>query len=665
MNQRKIQNTVQTALALHQRGDLAEAARLYDEVCRNAPRLFDGWHLSGALAFQQGRTTEAVERLQRARRIDPTSAPNKLFLGMALADLGQFAEAEKPLRAALEKFPEQGEGWLNLARCARALGRPAEDAIASLRRAIAVQPDRAATHEELGELLVATEGLAAAEPHFRRATELDPELACAWTNLGLALIDAPGRFNESFACLDRAIAADPMNSEARAGRALALLHAYRQEDAANDYETALVLDPNNLRVLSAHAMLSNYLANRAPAAVFATHAEFGRAVPATVDTQRRNWEPERRLRVGIVSPDLREHPVATFFEPLLQHLDRSQFDVVLFHNDSRTDAVSERLKSHASGWRNLHGISDDEAAALIAQDVPDVLVDLAGHSAGNRLPLFARRLAPVQLTYLGYPNTTGLAAMDFRFTDAIADPAGEADRLASERLVRFAATAWSYLPPAEAPAVAERPVDPDRPISFGSFNNFTKVTDDVLRTWAGILAAVPGSRLVLKSRYFDEPGVATTIRARLRAAGMDDERVELLAPQPGIASHLENYGGIDIALDPFPYNGTTTTCEAMWMGVPVVTLAGDRHAARVGCSLLTAVGHPEWIAASTEDYIRLAAGLASDRSALARFRSGLRAEMQASPLLDHAGQAARFGAALRECWQQRCAREVVATAALA
>ncbi|HVU15781.1 MAG TPA: tetratricopeptide repeat protein [Candidatus Didemnitutus sp.] len=663
MNQRKIQQSVETALALHQRGELDEAARLYAEARRNAPKRFDAWHLAGALEFQRGRLELAVELLNQARRLDPHSIPCKLFLGMALADLGRFAEAEKPLQAALEKLPTQTEAWLNLAKAQRAVGRAPSEIAASLRRAAALEPARATIHQQLGEAVTSADGLRAAEVHFRRATELDPALSCAWTNLGLALLETPGRLDEAFNCLERAVTADPMSLEARSSRALALLHTYRQEDAAAEYETAVLLDPNNTRVLSARAMLSNYLAGRDRQSIFHLHEEFGRRfdhVPVEFTSGR---DGPRRLRVGIISPDLRAHPVATFLEPILRHLDRKDFEVVLFPNDARVDATSERLKSCASAWQPIHALGDDAAEQLVRRAAPDILVDLAGHSSGNRLPLFARRLAPVQVTYLGYPNTTGLAAMDFRLSDEHADPTGDADGLATEKIVRFAPTAWSFLPAADAPAVASRPSG--APVVFGSFNNFTKVTDEMLQTWSRILSAVPGSKLVLKSRYFDEPMVIAAVRKRLRTSGLSDDRVTLVAPCASTREHLAAYAQIDVALDTFPYHGTTTTCEALWMGVPVVSLAGDRHAARVGCSLLNAVEHPEWIATDVDGYVTRAIELGRDESLRAKMRGNLRNEMSASALLDHAGQAARFGAALRQCWTSRHADSAIPADSLA
>jgi protein O-GlcNAc transferase len=306
-------------------------------------------------------------------------------------------------------------------------------------------------------------------------------------------------------------------------------------------------------------------------------------------------------------------------------------------------------------WRNFVGAPGEEVERMIRADAPDILIDLAGHTCMTcRLPLFARRLAPVQVTYLGYPDTTGVPAMDYRFTDATADPAPDADRLATERLMRFSSTAWAYQPPADAPAVACAPRQ--EPFTFGCFNDPGKITDSLLGHWGRLLEAVPGSRLVLKGSGFGNPDIRSGHIERMARMNLDPARVELLERTPSIAAHLAQYSRVDVALDSFPYNGTTTTCEALWMGVPVVSLEGDRHVSRVGASLLRAAGHPEWVARDPQDYVRVAAALASDPGRLAVLRGSLRGELEQSALLDHQGQAERFGRALRACWEASCAR---------
>jgi predicted O-linked N-acetylglucosamine transferase (SPINDLY family) len=303
------------------------------------------------------------------------------------------------------------------------------------------------------------------------------------------------------------------------------------------------------------------------------------------------------------------------------------------------------------------GQPGDLVEKVIRSDAPDVLMDLAGHIAiSNRLPLFARRLAPVQITYLGYPNTTGLSAMGYRFVDEIVDPTGESDAFATERLVRFAPTAWSYMAPLEAPALDDIPARENDGVVFGCFNSPGKITDAALVAWGRLLQLVPGSRLLLKGPGFGTEGIRKSWAVRLSSCGLEAHRVELLERTRGIREHLAQYNGVDVGLDTFPYNGTTTTCEALWMGVPVVSLLGDRHAARVGGSLLRAIGRTEWIAASLNEYIAVAARLAANTADLRRNRSQLRTEMRASVLLDHAGQATRFGDAIRNCWVEWCER---------
>ncbi|MBL9208848.1 MAG: hypothetical protein JNL92_00170, partial [Opitutaceae bacterium] len=285
----------------------------------------------------------------------------------------------------------------------------------------------------------------------------------------------------------------------------------------------------------------------------------------------------------------------------------------------------------------------------------DILVDLAGHTGmTSRLPLLARRLAPVQVTYLGYPDTTGLPAMDYRFTDGIVDPEGDAEGRASERLVRFAPTAWTYQPPPDAPEPAGLPYATRGYVTFGCFNSPSKITDGMLARWGLLLAAVPGARLRLKGQGMGEAGPRARYAERFGRAGLPADRVDLIERTPDTRSHLAHYREVDIALDTFPYHGTTTTCEALWMGVPVVSLAGDRHASRVGVSLLNAIGRPQWVASTPEDYLRIARELAGDPVALADEARTLRERVRQSPLGDHAGQSRRFAAALRQCWTAWC-----------
>jgi predicted O-linked N-acetylglucosamine transferase (SPINDLY family) len=611
--------TLREAVHLHQAGQLAQAEVRYAQLRRQTPYSFDVHHLSGWLALQQGRAADAVGHLQRAAKLNSRSALCQLRLAHALRQIGRLSDA----RVAAQQ-------------------------------AATLEPGNADTHFLLGELAGALDGFRGAIAPFRRVVELQPGAADAWANLGVSLAQA-GEPGEALTCFDRTLALDANNVQALSGRALVLQEAHQPAAAVQAYAEVLRRDPARHEARSARLLALHYLEQVPRTAMFAEHQAFGAAVgaaPAPFPPARER--PPGPLRVAFLSPDLRAHSVAYFLEPLLAHLDRGAFEVMLYHDHAKVDAMSVRLQQHAMRWRNFAGHPDDAVEAVIRADAPEVLVDLAGHTGFNRLPLLARRLAPVQVTYLGYPDTTGVPAIDFRFVDAVTDPVGVAEAYATERLVRFAPTAWAYAPPADAPAIATRPAGGTAPVTFGCFNNFAKVTDGVMRCWAELLAAVPRARLCLKSQGLEGAAGGHAL-ARLERAGIPRDRVTLLGRLPSLAAHLAAYADVDIALDTFPYHGTTTTCEALWMGVPVISICGEHHMSRVGASLLQALGRPEWIAPDAAGFVRIAAALAGDRERLARERGELRPAMQASPLLDHAGQARRFGEALLDCWQVRCA----------
>jgi protein O-GlcNAc transferase len=623
MSPERLNRVLQEAIAHHRGGRYSEAEALYRQVQMMAPRNFDALHLSGLLAHQQGRVGDAVDLLARALRINPRSDACEIRLGSALITQGRPAKAEERFRTVLGRQPGLAEGWEGLALCLKLQDRLV-DAVACHRRVVALRP---------GDAL-------------------------GWCNFGLTLCSL-GQVAEGLACFEGAIGADPECVAARFGRAQALFRGCRIHEAIAEYDRALVRCPGHLDALSYRLVALHYVDGITREQLYEEHAAYGRALPAAQPEAARDFDPGRKLRVALLSPDLRTHSCAFFIEPILRNLDRTQFEVLLYHDHYRTDAVSARLRGLASVWRNFVGVPGAEVERTIRSDAPDILIDLAGHFCmTNRLPLFARRLAPVQVTYLGYPDTTGVPAMDYRFTDAISDPALEADGLATERLVRFAPTAWAYQPPDDAPEVDD--AARTSPVTFGSFNDPGKISDAMLRVWSRLLGTVGGSRLLLKGSGFGNPGLRTPFLERIQAAGIERARVGLLERTPSARDHLALYHRVDIALDTFPYHGTTTTCEALWMGVPVVSLRGDRHVSRVGASLLAAAGHAEWVAGDPDGYVRIAAGLASDRAALAALRGALRSNLSRSPLLDHRGQAERFGRALRSCWAEACARRQAA-----
>jgi protein O-GlcNAc transferase len=621
ISQDQLQRLFKEAIAHHNAKRFGKADAIYRQIRVACPRNFDALHLSGFLSLQQGRNPEAIELLGKALKIDPSSAQCALRLGLAMNGVGRRSEAEGLIRMSTRLDPKYAEAWDNLAFCLRVLDR-------------------------LGE---------AVECH-EKAVSIRPDSAAMWHNFGLTL-NIFGRTEQALRCQERALAADPQFAKGHFGRAQALHQAHRIAEAVEAYDRYIEMEPLSTEARSFRLYALNNLEHIARERLFDEHVAFGRSVPVKSAPIFPNVvDPDRRLRVAILSPDLRVHSCSYFLEPILQHLDSERFEICLYHDHFREDSGSERLRKLAAVWRNFIGQPGDAVEKAIRADAPDVLFDLAGHTGlTNRLPLFARHLAPVQATYLGYPNTTGLPAIGYRFTDAIVDPLGEADRFATEKLVRLAPTAWTYQPPPDAPLPGSRP-DSHGGVTFGCFNNLGKLTDSALTLWGRLLQAVPGSRLLLKGRGLSDGGIRGTMNSRLAACGLPSDRVDLVDHTNRTCDHLAQYHRVDVALDSFPYHGTTTTCEALWMGVPVVSLLGDRHAARVGASLLSAIGRSEWVAGSPDEYLRIAAGLAGDPVKLHEIKSRLRGEMQASPLLDHAGQAARFGDAIRSCWSEWCAK---------
>ncbi len=604
---------LQEGIRLHRNGRLADAGARYAAVLRIDQRNFDALHLGGLAALQQGQAEQAQRLLGAAHRINPGDRTCSLRLALAERAAGRLTDAERRLRQLTTTQPPMAEAWDNL-----------------------------------GAVLKSRGAFAEARDCHQRATEIEPASGQYWYNLGqtFCLLGEPAR---SLEAQDTALAAATPYPRARYGRGLALQQLHRLPEALADYDTHLGQDPGHLAAHSARLLCRQYL-DTFDADTHATALDAWRAALPPEQPLAPRPATGRRLRVGFVSADFRRHSVAWFMLPLLRNLDRQRFHVVLYHDHGIVDEISAELRKLADDWRETVSVSFPDFVKLARRDALDIAVELGGHTGGNRLPAFAQRLAPVQITYLGYPDTTGVPAIDHRFVDAITDPTDASDAHTAEQRVRFAPTAWAYQPPPEARASVAGPGARGGTLTFGSFNNFTKVSPRTLRLWARVLEAVPDSRLVLKS-----PGLSRAAAEHAAvAAGIDPARLDVLPGRPDTANHLADYAALDIALDPLPYHGTTTTCEALWMGRPVITLAGQRHADRVGVSLLTAIGQPQWIAADEAAYIACARHLARDRAALATLHTGdLRQAMIASPLLDHAAQARRFGDALLACWQHR------------
>lgn len=649
MNPQAIAQLLAQAVAHHQAGRAAAARPLYTQIQRAAPAGFDAWHLGGLAALQLGDHAAADTQLTRALQLKPDSAPALLRLGVAKAALGRLDEAAGLLQRAAVRDPKAAEPWEHLAAVERRRGR-LDEAIQAARAVCALRPDSPEAFFRVCHLAIARSGMGGALPVLEEAARRWPENAEAWKNLGTALANLH-RARPALEALQRAARLRPDLPGIDLGLGLAHQQAGRPPEAIEAYGRVLAADPAHAEAGSARLLCLNY-SDASDAATIASAARaYGAARPRRGPAWRAPapWDGIRPLRVAVVSPDLRRHAVAQFFLPLLAHLPPGQLDVSLYHDHPVEDAVSAELKKHAARWTNLAGLPHEAVRDRLRADAPDLLLDLAGHTGFNRLPVYAERVAPAQVSYLGYPGTTGLAEMDFRLTDAFADPEGTTEAWHTEKLVRFSPCAWAFSPAPDSGDVEMPRGGAGEPVVFGSFNTPAKLSDATLRLWARVLAATPGSRLLLKGHGFDEPEIAVDWRARLAACGLDPERVELVGRIASTGGHLALYAKVDVALDPFPYHGTTTTCEALWMGRPVVTLAGAEHRSRVGVSLLSAAGHAEWIAKDADSYAAIASSLALDLGGRRALAASLRADLSRGPLLDHAGQARAFSSALRGC----------------
>lgn len=525
------------------------------------------------------------------------------------------------------------------------------DAQLALEQHLTLEPNDAAAHNLMGHILAARcqrearpELAPLAADHARRAVECDPDSPLLLKNLIIILRAGLRRVKEALALAEHGHQRWPADFAALLS--VCQVENLRADQACETVRLALQAAPDQFELASSLCGHSNYHAGLSPAQRFEIHRFFGsildrRPQPAPNFTVSK--DPARKLRVGFISPDFREHSCAHFLRPIFEHLDRAQFELFAYYTYTNEDATTKWFKSKCR-FNSMPG--NAPLGFRIWGDRIDILIDLAGHTEGGRLNLFHSRPAPVQVTYLGYPNTTGLTAMQHRIVDTHTDPPG-ADAFATEHLARLDPCFLCYAPPPEAPTPA---ATPGRPLTFGSFNNATKFNASTAALFARAVSAVPGSRLVLKNPALGEPDFQAIVRELFTAAGLASERLVLMPGDPATAAHLARYNDIDIGLDTIPYNGTTTTCEALWMGVPVVTLAGDWHAARVGCSLLAAVGLPDLVAQTPEQFAAVAAALAADAPRRAALRTGLRSTMAASPLCDGPGFAARFGGLLRGLW---------------
>ncbi len=633
-------------------GDDASAADCYREALRLQPA-YAAAHRNLASVLQRGgNMAGAAEHFGHAVRLKPDDGEAQLGLGYTLRALGKLAEAAPGFEAAVRLMPNS-----HLAHCIQGLSLQAKDrpeeAIAHYRRAIEIVPHFAEAHYNLGTVLREQDQPLEAIEAFCRALQHKPSMIDAHINVA-SVFNALVRPDEAVAASRYALDLDPQSALATAHLASALQMQGEMDAAIAAYRRAVELDPTNaawhsnlIYTLNFHpgydaAMLLDE--HRAWARRHADHLTVNAAPPANDRT------PDRPLRIGYVSPHFREHAVAFFSEPMLAAHDHRLFQIFCYSH-GKQDAATHRFQAAADHWRDVSALADDAVAQRVREDKIDILVDLAGHIGANRLPIFARRPAPVQATYLGYQNTTGMVAMDYRLTDAHADPPGMTEAFYTEQHVRLPRSFFCYQAPDASPQVNALPAGDGGPITFASLNHIHKITRPALELWARLLASVADSRLIVLAYT---PGhFESIVRDVMTRCGVDPQRVEVVNKRPRY-EYLELHHRIDIALDSFPFNGHTTACDALWMGVPSIMLEGGSYASRFGGSTLLNVGLGDLIARTTDQYVEIAVALAADRARLAELRATARARMQASVLMDAAGFTRNLETEYRRMWCAWC-----------
>jgi len=651
------------------KGDLKGALDAFRTAIKHKPDYAEVHRSMGVALERLGQLDDAVESYKRALALDPDlfEARNNLGLisndlfyrGNILASKGQLESAVETYRQALEINPDFAEVHCNLGLANQELGL-LDEAVAHYRLALEINPDLAEAHSNLGSALHKLGDFENAVASYRCAVNLQPDFVEAHCNLGLALQNI-GQVDSAIASYRRTLELKPDHAEAYSNLGLALQSIGQLEGAVANYQRALEIKPDLHQARSELLFTLNFTASHTPLYYLGLAREFGRMVAGTAGTRFTVWQCKarpRRLRVGLVSGDLRIHPVGYFLEGLLSHINPDRIELIAYPNHYEEDELTARIRPCFSAWKPIFGKSDEAAAHLIHDDGVHVLLDISNHTGHNRLPMFAWKPAPVQATWLGLPSTSGLAEMDYVLGDPYAIPT-EFESHFSETVWRMPESCLCLAAPDSPVNVAPLPALSAGYVTFGSFNHLTKMTDEVVSVWARVLKSVPNSRLFMKTKQLSDPAVCEKTRQRFVSSGIAPERLLMSGTLASRDDHLAAYNKVDIALDTFPYPGVTTSVEALWMGVPVLSMRGDKFLTRTAGSIAHNAGLPDWIAADEEDYVAKAVAFTSNLERLATLRAGLRQQVLASPLFDAPRFARNFEDALWGMWQSYQAKQKV------
>ena len=644
---------INLGIALEAMGDARAAMRAYEQALATDPAHPAANYNLGKLLHAHGEPLRAEKLLTLALQKRPDFPDARVVLALVHLSQGKLAHAATELEAALRQRPADFGALFHYGATLRALNR-LEEARDALKRAIAIDRNNADAHAALSDVLVALGDTAGATAELEVVLKHRPGWADALFNYG-TLLRRQLRLEEAERAFRRAIAAHPGHAGAYRMLGEVLLTQSRGDEAFEVYRTARQENPQDFGLESAE-LFALFGSDRASdEELFARHAAFGKrleAAHAPRTTFRNTRDPERRLRVGYLSGDFRYHVVTLFMLPVLERHDRGSFEVYCYSTADSADGYTRQIAQRADVWRPMGGKSSAQIAEAISADEIDILIDLSGHSGTLQLATMAERPAPVQATWLGYLNSTGLTRIHYRITDRFADPPGATERYHTESLVRLPHGQWCYRPFLSPPVAAVPPSAKKGFVTFGAFHQAPKISRAARRLWAEILAQVPDSRLqvvgVARGRAQDD---------LLRDLRVSSERITCV-PYAPLEEYLRLFGEVDIALDSLPFSGGTTSCDTLWMGVPIVTMPGSRSVSRSASSVVSNVGLTDWIASSPEDYVRRAVRFAGERELLAKLRASMRERMAASPLMDEVGFVRGLEQAYREMWRKWCAEGV-------
>lgn len=634
-------------------GNMEEAGQCCRRVIALRPDHGEAHVNLGNVLLSQGKLEDAVLHYQTAIRSNPNDARAFCSLGNALSSQGNHSEAAKNYQAALGLNPNFFEAYYSLGNSQMAQQKY-DKAIISFRHAITLNPNYAAAYNNLGNAHKEHGDIAAAMENYRAAVRLKPDFARAYNNLAIVFKEQ-GMLEEAYHAAQQALSVQPDFADAYISLGNISLAKGQADVAAEYYQQLLKIVPNHHEAHTCLCMMMHYRPEYSSERLFEVAQEWGELSTSNISplpTPGNTPDARRRLRLGYVSGDFYNHPVGFFIEPVIANHDASGYETFCYYNHDKHDDLTARLQRAAHHWRNIAGQSDDTVISRIRDDGIDILIDLSGHTDRNRLQVFARKPAPVQVTWMGYFDTTGIHAIDYIIGDRYLIPP-EQEQHYVEQVLRLPNAYLCFSPPEIEIEPGRLPALTTGKITFGCFNHPAKLTEAVIACWSRLMHALPQSRLYLKYKPFENEGVRRRYQGLFANQGIDIARIKFSGHSPR-KDVLAAYHEVDIVLDPYPYNGGTTTIEALWMGVPVISLHGDRFVSCVGETLLKNLGLTECVADSEETYIAQAIALASDLPRLAEMRGGLRERLLNSPLCDGPEFTRDLEAAYRRIWKTWC-----------